>query len=50
MAQTGVQEVAQLKEVLAGNKGVSFVVLNLKECGWQGAIAQRILAIGNGRF
>jgi beta-galactosidase/beta-glucuronidase len=30
MAQTGVQEVAQLKEVLAGNPGVSFVVLNLK--------------------
>jgi beta-galactosidase/beta-glucuronidase len=30
MAQTGVQEVAQLKEVLAANNGVSFVVLNLK--------------------
>ncbi|RWY51007.1 glycoside hydrolase family 2 protein [Mucilaginibacter gilvus] len=30
MAQTGVQEVAQLKDVLAANSGVSFVVLNLK--------------------
>ena len=31
LAQTGVQEVAQLKDILAGNKGVSFVVLNLKD-------------------
>ncbi|TFF30453.1 glycoside hydrolase family 2 protein [Mucilaginibacter psychrotolerans] len=31
LAQTGVQEVVQLKDVLAGNKGMSFVVLNLKD-------------------
>ena len=30
LAETGVQEIAQLKNVLAANSGVNFVVLNLK--------------------
>ena len=30
LAETGVQEIAQLKDVLAANNGVNFVVLNLK--------------------